>query len=79
MIVDDIWVTGGSVNFDDRSFRINDEANVNIWDSDFALRQIQLFELDKSKSVRIERKAFRHRPWYIRAAENFCGIFRGML
>lgn len=79
MIVDDIWVTGGSVNFDDRSFRLNDEANVNVWDRGFAARQIDLFERDKTHCVRIERRAFRHRPWYMRAAENFCGFFRALL
>ena len=26
----------GSINFDDRSFRLNDEANLNIYDADFA-------------------------------------------
>ena len=37
MIVDDLWVSVGSTNFDDRSFRLNDEANLNIYDSDFAV------------------------------------------
>jgi cardiolipin synthase len=27
LIVDDVWVSVGSTNFDDRSFRLNDEAN----------------------------------------------------
>jgi cardiolipin synthase len=79
MIVDDIWVTCGSVNFDDRSFRINDEANINIYDREVAARQIAIFENDKTKCVKIERKAFRHREWYIRCVENFCGMFRGLL
>jgi cardiolipin synthase len=79
MIVDDIWVTCGSVNFDDRSFRINDEANVNIYDREFAARQIAIFEQDKTKCLKTERKEFRHRKWYIRSVENFCGLFRGLL
>lgn len=29
MIVDDVWVSVGSTNFDTRSFRLNDEANLN--------------------------------------------------
>jgi cardiolipin synthase len=79
MIVDDAWVTAGSVNFDDRSFRINGEANINVYDPVFAKAQIEVFEQDKAKSVRISRREFRKRPWYMRAAENFCGFFRGML
>ena len=36
IIVDDVWVSVGSTNFDDRSFRLNDEANLNIYDAAFA-------------------------------------------
>ena len=37
MIVDDIWTTIGSANMDNRSFRINDEANLNVYDEKFAI------------------------------------------
>ena len=30
MVVDDVWVSVGSTNFDDRSFRLNQEANLNV-------------------------------------------------
>jgi len=79
MIVDDAWVTCGSINFDDRSFRINGEANINVYDPIFAARQIEIFEQDKEKSLRMSRREFRQRPWYMRAVENFWGIFRGIL
>ena len=36
MVVDGIWTTIGSSNFDDRSFRLNDEVNVNIYDETIA-------------------------------------------
>ena len=36
MVVDDLWTSVGSTNFDNRSFRLNDEANLNILDADFA-------------------------------------------
>ena len=36
MIVDGIWVSVGSTNFDNRSFRLNDEANLNVLDRGFA-------------------------------------------
>src|SRR4051794_35594637 len=44
MIVDDRWVSIGSSNFDNRSFRLNDEANLNVLDETFATEQAQLFE-----------------------------------
>jgi cardiolipin synthase len=30
MIVDEIFTSVGSTNFDNRSFRLNDEANLNV-------------------------------------------------
>ena len=50
MIVDDAWVSVGSTNFDNRSFRLNDEANLNILDAKFAKQQVRVFEQDKAKS-----------------------------
>lgn len=79
MIVDDVWVTCGSINFDDRSFRINGEANINVFDKEFAAKQIEIFEQDKAKSIHITPELFRKRPWHIKAIEKFCGLFRGLL
>jgi len=79
MIVDDVWVTGGSINFDDRSFRLNDECNLNVLDKDFAAAQIRVFEADKARSKRLIPDEFRKRPWYLRAVENFSGLFRSVL
>ena len=50
MIVDDKFVSVGSGNFDNRSIRLNDEANLNVLDSDFAAQQAHLFDLDKRRS-----------------------------
>ena len=46
MIVDQLLVSVGSTNFDNRSFRLNDEANLNVYDAAFAQRQTQVFEDD---------------------------------
>ena len=40
LVVDGLWVSVGSTNFDTRSFRLNDEANLNVYDRDFAGRQV---------------------------------------
>jgi cardiolipin synthase A/B len=50
MIVDDKFVSVGSGNFDNRSIRLNDEANLDVLDSDFAAQQTRLFEMDKKQS-----------------------------
>jgi cardiolipin synthase len=79
MIVDDTWVTCGSINFDDRSFRINDEGNINIYDPEFAKHETEVFEADKKNSVKIDPAKFKKRPLHERIYENFCALFRGQL
>jgi cardiolipin synthase len=63
MIVDDVWVSVGSANQDNRSYRINGEANLNVLDKKFAAGQIELFEADKKQSRRITLEEWRNRPW----------------
>jgi cardiolipin synthase len=79
MVVDDIWVTAGSVNFDERSFRINDEANLNVLDQGLALKLTETFEADKAKSRRLTEKNFKRRSWFGRGMEQFFGLFRSQL
>ena len=50
IVVDDIFVSVGSGNFDNRSIQLNDEANLDVLDRDFAAQQIRLFNLDKRQS-----------------------------
>jgi cardiolipin synthase len=46
MIVDGVWCSIGSTNFDPRSFRINDEITVAICDSDIAAELRRAFDED---------------------------------
>ena len=62
MIVDGLWVTVGSTNFDPRSFSLNDEANLNYYDADFAKRQIGVFEQDLARSRQITFQEWKERP-----------------
>jgi cardiolipin synthase A/B len=50
MIVDDVFVSVGSGNFDNRSIRLNEEANLDVLDPTFAAQQTRLFEIDKRRS-----------------------------
>jgi cardiolipin synthase A/B len=50
MVVDDVWVSVGSTNFDDRSFRLNDEANLNVVDAEFGQEEARAFEDDRRGS-----------------------------
>ncbi len=63
MIVDGLMTSVGSTNFDDRSMRLNDEANVNVYDAGFAIQQTAIFDEDIKKSRRITYAQWQQRPW----------------
>lgn len=62
MIVDDNFVSVGSANLDNRSFRLNDKTNLNVFGTRFARSQVKIFEQDRRKSERITLEAWRRRP-----------------
>ncbi len=62
MIVDQLLVSVGSTNFDTRSFRLNDEANLNVFDTRFTREQTAIFENDLCQSRRITLDEWEHRP-----------------
>jgi cardiolipin synthase len=62
IVIDRRWTSIGSANLDNRSFRLNAEANLNIYDEKFAAEQIQLFEEDKSHCRRITYEQWKSRP-----------------
>ena len=62
LIADGLVVSVGSTNFDDRSFRLNDEASLNIYDATFAAHQTEVFERDLKSSRRISVDEWRNRP-----------------
>ncbi|TVR35835.1 MAG: hypothetical protein EA390_01175 [Balneolaceae bacterium] len=61
MIVDDFFVSVGSTNFDNRSFRLNDEANVNILNGDFGKKMAALFDEDMKSSEQITEEHVKSR------------------
>ncbi len=62
MIVDGFMTSVGSTNFDVRSFRLNDEANLNVYDTAFAARQTQVFEADLQRARPVTLAQWRGRP-----------------
>ena len=76
MVVDGLWTSVGSTNFDNRSFRLNAEANLNVYDTDFAHRQIVTFERDRARAKRITYEAWRERPVWEKAWEHAAALLR---
>ena len=79
MVVDECWVTVGSANFDNRSLRLNEEANLNVLDSDFAAQHVRVFDADKSQSHEITLADWRHRSIAERIAGRSAGLFRSQM
>ena len=69
MIVDSQLASVGSTNFDNRSFRLNEEANLNVYDKPFAERLEVVFEEDLKQSRRITYQSWKNRPWHAKVLE----------
>ncbi len=79
MIVDQRMVSVGSTNFDNRSFRLNDEANLNVYDEAFAQRQTVVFEQDIARSHRVTHEEWLDRPWTEKLGEKAAGLLESQL
>jgi cardiolipin synthase len=79
MIVDGLLVSVGSTNFDPRSFRLNDEANLNVYDRAFAAAQEKVFEQDIARSKRITLADWENRPWHEKLMEHAAGLLKTQL
>ncbi|MEP6559267.1 MAG: phospholipase D-like domain-containing protein, partial [Burkholderiales bacterium] len=62
LVVDEFLTSVGSTNFDNRSFSLNDEANLNVFDAAFAARQVAVFEQDLQRAQRVTLEQWRNRP-----------------
>jgi cardiolipin synthase len=79
MIVDHCWTSVGSTNFDNRSFRLNDETNLNVLDGPFAAAQAVAFDGDLTRSHRVTLEEWRARPRREKLLEHFAALFRSQL
>lgn len=79
MIVDGLLVSVGSTNFDNRSFRLNDEATLNIIDAEFAATQTAIFEEDLANSRPVSYAQWSERPLKERVAERFAALIGSQL
>lgn len=79
LIVDNLLVSVGSTNFDNRSFSINDEANLNILHAGFARQQSAIFEDDWRRSNPVTKAEFRERPWWQRFTTGVASLVSAQL
>ncbi|PYQ32655.1 MAG: cardiolipin synthase [Acidobacteria bacterium] len=79
MVVDGYWSTIGSSNFDDRSFRINDEVNVNVYDDEIARQMEAMFFHDLAQSNEITLRHWFRRPRLARVKEKLADLLKPQL
>ena len=78
-IVDGLMTSVGSTNFDPRSFHLNDEASLNIYDAEFARRSSDDFARDLAKSRRISHAEWLARPWREKLIERLASVLGPLL
>jgi len=69
LIFDQYMVSIGSTNFDARSFELNDEASLNVYDPQFAGQMTAIFERDLVLAKAYSAQEWRQRPLAERFAE----------
>jgi cardiolipin synthase len=79
LIVDSLLVSVGSTNFDNRSFSLNDEANLNVLDAGFAKQQEAIFEDDWHHARPISLQQWQDRPLHDKAAGKLADLIGAQL
>lgn len=70
MIVDGVWCSIGSSNFDDRSLEINDEVTAGCHSPELAQRFEEVFRADARHCVELERESWMQRGVFHRLKDN---------
>lgn len=79
MIVDNLFVSVGPTNFDNRSFRLNHEDNLNVLDAEFAQTELEQFVKDRSDSRLVSIEQWEERSWMKRTKEKLSSLIKEQL
>jgi len=79
LIFDEYMVSVGSTNFDMRSFELNDEASLNVYDATFAGEMTEVFARDLESSTAYTLVHWKHRSWREKSAEIAVNPIRSQL
>jgi len=71
MVVDGTWATIGTTNFDNRSFALNEELNLTMYDAALARRLEEIFFEDLKHSKQISYEEWASRSIFERLFELF--------
>ena len=76
MVIDGVWSSVGSVNFDNRSFQLHDEATLGVRSERFAQELTEQFERDLQVAEEIRPGRWQGRALHQRATEAVLGLAR---
>ena len=79
LIIDERMVSVGSTNFDMRSFHLNDEASLNVYDHEFAQAMTKVFEEDLKRCRHYDFAMWKTRPMKQRILERIFLPFKSQL
>ncbi len=69
MVVDGLWATAGTTNFDNRSFAHNEESNICVYDEALAAEFQRIFLEDAARCTPVQRDTWRRRGAWARVQE----------
>ena len=78
-IVDSLLVSVGSTNFNNRSFRLNDEANLNVLNANFAQKQLTIFNEDWANAKPVTYEQWAKRPVTEKLLDHVAALFKSQL
>ncbi len=76
MVVDGLWATVGTTNFDNRSFAHNEESNVCLCDKAVARELNEMFEEDAAACERADLEGWRRRPLSDKVLQALASFFQ---
>jgi cardiolipin synthase len=79
ILVDGLLSSVGSTNFDPRSFHLNDEANLNVYDTAFTRHLTDVFEQDLQRCKQVTLQDWETRPALEKARERTAALMAPFL
>ena len=79
IVIDGIWSSVGSTNFDDRSFDLNDEVNIGVFDPAVAAQLEAAFEQDPKFARRVTAQSWQNRGWRHKLVDGLAYLGRSQL